>query len=166
MQTATGQHINLSLYIGLSAVMCSVFFVCGMWVGEAYVISFETAVSYNPLVYYQMMSRLQNSPFMWITPELWYGIRDAKMEFSMGALALVGSTGAYLAIGPGMAAKCLGLAAHKSRIANKAFELSSQRGELEQWMQRLRENETEGRSSYEKRTRTANATGELVHVGR
>ena len=159
----------MSMYIGLTALMCSVFFVFGVWVGEAYVISFEAAVSYNPIVYYQMMSRLQSSPFMWVTPELWYGIRDAKMEFSMGALALVGSTGAYFVVGPSMAVKCLGLAAHKSRIANKAFELSSKHSEREQWGQ----DENQGGSTYEKRIRypsteirpVRESRSDLVYVG-
>ena len=87
----------------------------------------------------------------------------------MGALALVGSTVAYFAVGPSMAVKCLGLAAHKSRIANKAFELSSKHGEREQWEQ----NENQGRSTYEKRIRyptteirpLSESRSELVYVG-
>ena len=109
-------------YIGLAALMCTVFFCVGVWVGEAYVLSFEQAASYNPLVYYQMMSRLQNSPFMWATPELWYTLRDGKVEFGVGAVASIGAGVAYLFVGPAGALRILTLAAPKSRLAAKAVD--------------------------------------------
>ena len=109
-------------YIGLAALMCTVFFCIGVWIGEAYVLSFEQSVSYNPLVYYQMMSRLQNSPFLWATPELWYTLRDSKVEFGVGAAASLGAGVAYLYGGPLGALRILTLAAPKSRLAAKAVD--------------------------------------------
>ena len=109
-------------YIGLTALMCTVFFCVGVWIGEAYVLSFEQAVSYNPLVYYQMMSRLQNSPYMWATPEFWYTLRDSKVEFGVGAAASLGAGVAYLCGGPVGALRILTLAAPKSRLAAKAVD--------------------------------------------
>ena len=114
--------MNMGQYIGLAALMCTVFFCVGVWVGEAYVLSFEQAASYNPLVYYQMMSRLQNSPFMWATPELWYTLRDGKVEFGVGAAASLGAGVAYLFVGPAGALRILTLAAPKSRLAAKAVD--------------------------------------------
>jgi len=103
-----------------------VFFLLGVWVGEAHALSFEMALSYNPLVYYQLMSKIQNSPYMWLTPELWYSIRDAKTEFAIGTISLCAASGAYWVVGPAAALKCLGAAAGRSRLAAKALELASE----------------------------------------
>jgi hypothetical protein len=117
-----------------------IFFVCGIWIGEAYALNFDEAFSaYNPVVYYRMMTKLQNSPFMWATPEMWYQIRDARAEFGFGALSLVMAGGSYIALGPTAAVKCLGMGATKSRVAAKAFQLHSHRGEVEEWWQKMRD---------------------------
>ena len=103
-----------------------VFFILGVWVGEAHALSFEMAMSYNPLVYYQLMSKMQGSPYMWLTPDLWYSIRDAKSEFAIGTLSLCAASGAYWIVGPVGALKCLGLAAGRSRLSARVLELVSE----------------------------------------
>ena len=103
--------------------MCVVCFTIGVWLGEAYVLSFEASVSYNPFVYYQMMSIMQNSPFMWATPELWYQLKDSKSEFAAGVITAMVAGSAYSIVGPAAAIKCLGFGATKSRLAAKALKM-------------------------------------------
>ena len=111
---------------GTLILVGGVFFILGVWVGEAHALSFEMAMSYNPLVYYQLMSKMQSSPYMWLTPDLWYSIRDAKSEFAIGTLSLCAASGAYWIVGPAGALKCLGVAAGRSRLAARALELVSE----------------------------------------
>lgn len=78
--------------------------IFGFLIGQAVVEQLEDdGSSYNPFVYYNVLGRVQNSPWSWLSGTLWDEAREVRRTmFGAGLVTVIGGIAGYVA-GPSSA---------------------------------------------------------------